>query len=82
MRFQTPTKLELFLDGFRDFVAAWECYTYDAFVCQKFVREEFWQTLSRGWMDEYIYPYDDPYNRTISQERKLRLGNGQRLPHI
>jgi uncharacterized protein (DUF1778 family) len=22
---------------------------------------------------EYIYPYDDPYNITISPERKLRL---------
>jgi uncharacterized protein (DUF1778 family) len=24
-------------------------------------------------MQEYIYPYDDPYNLTISPERRLRL---------
>ena len=29
--------------------------------------------LSIGWFQEYIYPYDDPYNLTISPERKLRL---------
>jgi hypothetical protein len=27
-----------------------------------------------GWMCEYIYPYDDPYNPYLSPERKLRLG--------
>ena len=26
MRFQEPTKWELFLDGFHDFLYAWDCY--------------------------------------------------------
>ena len=67
MRFQEPTKLELFLDGFHDFLYAWECYDDEDY-------REFWTALSSGWMQEYIYPYDDPFNRTISPERKLRLG--------
>jgi len=36
--------------------------------------DDFWEALSYGWMQEYIFPYDDPFNRTISPERKLRLG--------
>ena len=36
--------------------------------------------MSIGWFEEYIYPYDDPYNLTISPERRLRLG--QELPKI
>jgi hypothetical protein len=36
--------------------------------------------LSIGWFQEYIYDYDDPYNLTISPERRLRLA--QELPKI
>jgi hypothetical protein len=35
---------------------------------------DFWEELSVGWMREYIWPYDDMYNPTVSHERKLRLG--------
>ena len=38
-------------------------------------REEFWEWLSMGWYDEYIYPYDDIYGvEPVSEERILRLG--------
>jgi hypothetical protein len=74
MRFQEPTRLELFLEGFQNFVSAWDCYTYNSWVGDKFIQEDFWFTLSSGWMQEYIYPYDDPFQIKISQERKLRLG--------
>lgn len=37
-------------------------------------RAELWEELSCGWMREYIWPYDDMYNPTVSPERKLRLG--------
>jgi hypothetical protein len=68
MRFNEPTKWELFLDGFHYFLYAWECYDDEDYV-------EFWRALSSGWMQEYIYPYDDPFMIHIpSPERKLRLG--------
>ena len=67
MRFQEPTKWELFLDGFDNFLYAWECYDDEDY-------RDFWESLSNGWMQEYIFPYDDPFNSTISPERKLRLG--------
>lgn len=70
------SKLELFLDGFSNIWYIIDCYTsihknpeeYD------FIRENFFEALSWGWMAEYIFPYDDFYNPTISSERKLRLG--------
>lgn len=34
----------------------------------------FWEDINLGWYQMYIYPYDDWYNPTISDERKLRLG--------
>ena len=67
MRFQKPTKLELFLDGFHDFCYALDCYNAGDY-------REFWEALSSGWYDEYIYPYDDAfYIHKPSPERKLRL---------
>ena len=67
MRFQEPTKWELFLDGFHNFLYAWECYDAEEY-------REFWEALSSGWYDEYIYPYDDIfYGHKPSPERKLRL---------
>ena len=33
----------------------------------------FWEEINVGWYHEYIYPYDDWYNFTISKERGLRL---------
>ena len=65
MRFQEPTKWELFLEGFEDFLYALDCYGTD----------EFWEATSSGWYDDYIYPYDDVfYGHIPSPERKLRLG--------
>jgi hypothetical protein len=34
----------------------------------------FFEELNYGWYQMYIYPYDDWYNLTISEERLLRLG--------
>ena len=69
MRFEEPTKLELFLDGFRNILCIIDCYNDG----DEWGYDEFWESLSIGWFQEYIYPYDDPYNLTISPERKLRL---------
>ena len=74
MRFEEPTKLELFLDGFRNILCIIDCYNDG----DEWGYDEFWESLSIGWFQEYIYPYDDPYNLTISPERKLRLA--QELP--
>jgi hypothetical protein len=70
MIFQEPTKLELFLEGFHNFWNCLDCYNDG----DTWGYDEFWEGLSLGWYLEYIYPYDDPFNRTISPERKLRLG--------
>ena len=69
MRFQEPTKWELFLEGFHDFWYALESYdTIEHFP------DDFWEALSSGWYDTYIYPYDDIfYGHIPSPERKLRL---------
>ena len=67
MNFKEPTKLELFLDGFHDFMYALDCYSSNDY-------HEFWEALSSGWYDDYIYPYDDAFQIHIpSPERKLRL---------
>lgn len=36
-------------------------------------RLAFFEELNLGWYQMYIYPYDDLYLPTISQERKLRI---------
>ena len=71
MRFQEPTKLELFLDGFRNFWNCLDCYNDG----DTWGYDEFWEGLSMGWYDDYIYPYDDVfYGHIPSPERKLMLG--------
>jgi len=35
---------------------------------------DFWEELNDGWMCMYIYPYDDLFHPTLSDERALRLG--------
>ena len=63
------TKWEWFREGFFTIKYALDCYeTVEHFP------DDFWEALSWGWCCEYIYPYDDPYNITISPERRLRLG--------
>lgn len=69
MRFETQSKWEDFLDGFRNVLYILDCYNDG----DEWGYGEFWESLSIGWFREYIYPYDDPYNITISPERKLRL---------
>ena len=76
MRFENPTKWETFLDGFRNVLYILDCYDDG----DEWGYGEFWESLSIGWVEGYIYPYDDPYNLTISPERKLRLA--QELPKI
>ena len=76
MKFQEPTKWELFLDGFHNILYILDCYNDG----DEWGYGEFWESLSIGWYREYIFPYDDPYNITISPERKLRLA--QELPKI
>ena len=76
MRFENPTKWELFLDGFRNVLYILDCYNDG----DEWGYGEFWESLSIGWFEEYIYPYDDTYNLTIIPERKLRLS--QELPKI
>jgi len=69
MRFETQSKWQDFLDGFRNIYCILDCY--DDY--NEWGMDEFWESLSIGWMQMEIYPYDDPYNLIISKERKLRL---------
>jgi hypothetical protein len=70
MRFETQSKWQDFLDGFRNIYCIVDCYS-DGDV---WGYDEFWESLSYGWYQEYIYPYDDPFLIHIpSPERKLRL---------
>lgn len=67
--------LTLFLDGFCNFGICWWARTGPRFEYE----DSFWEWLSMGWYDEYIYPYDDPYGvERVSYERKLRLGERDR----
>lgn len=60
------SKWDDFIHGFWNFFYAYDCYEFELYT-------EFWESLSCGWYEEYIYPYDDWYHPTISPERKLRL---------
>jgi len=64
------TKWEWFCEGFRNIIYIIDCYTTQ----YPYGDDDFWEALSWGWCCEYIYPYDDPYDRRMSPERKLRLG--------
>jgi hypothetical protein len=71
-------KTDRFLGGFEGFAVAfgWWCFLLRLpkscdYLCE---RAELWEELSAGWMQEYIWPYDDWYNPTVSPQRKLRLG--------
>jgi hypothetical protein len=69
VRFETQPKWQDFLDGFRNVLYILDCYNDG----DEWGYREFWESLSIGWFQEYIYPYDDPYHLNISPERKLRL---------
>ena len=65
------TKWEWFIEGFRNIEYIIDCRA----TMNHFGYDDFWESLSWGWMCEYVYPYDDPYNpHRSSPERKLRLG--------
>ena len=70
------SKCEWFIDGFRNIWYIMDCYKSLQSNPEEysFIRKDFFEALSWGWMAEYIFPYDDYYNPTISPERKLRLG--------
>ena len=63
------TRLKDFLDGFHNIRFALDCYNDG----EEWGYGEFWESLSISWYREYIFPYDDPYTRYPSSERKLRL---------
>jgi len=63
------SKWEDFLDGFGNILYILDCYD----AGDEWGYGEFWEALSYGWMAEYIYPYDDWYNPSYSNERRLRL---------
>ena len=63
------SKWQDFLDGFGNILYILDCYD----AGDKWGYGEFWEALSYGWMAEYIYPYDDWYNPSYSNERRLRL---------
>jgi hypothetical protein len=66
------TKWEWFLEGFDNIKYALDCYNNGHKYGNGYY--DFWEAISWGWMAEYIFPYDDPYNPFLSPERKLRLG--------
>ena len=69
MRFENPTKLEIFLDGFRNFWNCLDCYNDG----DTWGYQEFWEGLSLGWYMMEIYPWDDDFNPTISEKRRKTL---------
>lgn len=62
-------RLEFFLDGFFNIKYIIDCYeTIEIFP------DDFWESLSLGFMQMEIFPYDDPYNRKLSKQRKMLYG--------
>jgi len=71
MRFETQSKWEDFLDGFRNVLYILDCYDDG----DEWGYGEFWESLSIGWMQMEIYPYDDPFNPSVlSKQRKSLYG--------
>ena len=67
---------EWFIEGFLNISYIISCYKalYSSPKNYSFIRDDFFEALSWGWMATYIFPYEDYYNPIISPERKLRLG--------
>jgi hypothetical protein len=64
------SKWEWFVEGFRNFKYALDCYNDG----HKYGYNDFWEALSWGFMQMEIFPYDDPYNKTLSKQRKMLYG--------
>jgi len=77
MRFR-ESKWEDFLEGFHYIYSALDAYNAD----KKWGYSEFWETINTGWYSMYIFDYDDPYNPTISKERKLRLSQEPEIIYL
>lgn len=73
-------RIDKFLDGFSGLSLAFEWWrdllsipkSSDSLI--EYV--DFWEELNSGWMQEYIWPYDDIFgvSKRPSEQRKLRLG--------
>ena len=64
------SKWDWFVEGFHHLPYILDCYNDG----HKYGYGDFWEGLSMGYYEIYIYPYDDLYNPYLSPERKLRLG--------
>jgi hypothetical protein len=69
--------LEKFLNGFQSFSSA-IFYRTNSYWCENMAY--FWDEINSGWMEQYIWPYDDFNTIILSEERKLRLA--QEVPKI
>ena len=69
MRFQEPTKWELFIEGFHNFWNCLDCYNDG----DEWGYDEFFEGLSLGWMMIEIYDYDDPFNPSVLSKQRKRL---------
>lgn len=70
--------IQQILEGWKSVFATIR-YRFDDYEWWEWDRD-FWEEINMGWYREYIYPYDDIYNPTISKERQLRLA--QKPPTI
>lgn len=60
-----------FREGFSSFYYAIR-YRFEYYEWWDF-KGDFWEEINSGWYQEYIFPYDDLYNPTVSKARQLRL---------
>lgn len=70
--------LKQILDGWESVYNAIR-YRFDDYEWWEWDRD-FWEEINIGYYENYIFPYDDWYNPTISKERQLRLS--QKPPTI
>ena len=61
------SKFEWFVEGFRNIGYIVSCYKnlQSSSENYSFIRDDFFESLSWGWMCSEIFPYDDPYNPYI-----------------
>jgi len=69
VRFEEPTKWELFLDGFHNFWNCLDCYNDG----DTWGYDEFWEGLNLGFYMMEIYDYDDPFNPSVLSKQRKRL---------
>ena len=69
MRFENPTKWEIFLDGFRNSWNCLDCYNDG----DTWGYDEVWEGLNLGFYMMEIYDYDDPFNPSVLSKQRKRL---------